>query len=139
MQIQGVRKTSALVILVVLHMMSAVPTFADVCTQKSVKSVTFICGSVVAAGTEEAVPNARVIVFSHGAAIAETLAGQDGKFSLEGVKAGHYQVRVTATGFDPYSFQVVVSQTGQKCKRRLRVTLSVAGNECLSGVVLVDP
>jgi predicted aspartyl protease len=139
MRIQVVRKTSALVILIVVHIISAVPTFADVCTQKSVKSVAFICGSVVAMGTEETVPNARVIVLSHGVAIAETVTGQDGKFALEGLKAGHYQVSVTANGFDPYSFQIVVSRTGQKCKRRLRVTLSVAGNECLSGVVLVGP
>lgn len=139
MRIQVVRKTSALVILIVVHTISAVPTFADVCTQKSVKSVTFICGSVVATGTEETVPNARVKVLSHGVAIAETVAGQDGKFSLDGLKAGNYQVSVTANGFDTYSFQVAVSQTGQKCKRRLRVTLSVAGNKCLSGVVLVGP
>ena len=69
----------------------------------------------------------------------QTRTNGTGAYTFSPVKAGHYQVRVTANGFDPYSFQVVVSQTGQKCKRRLRVTLSVAGNECLSGVVLVDP
>jgi hypothetical protein len=83
----------------------------------------------------EPIPNARVAVLKKGQEIIVLKAGKDGKFSLEQLEAGKYNIQVHEDGYLDAYFAVVIVKPSTKCERAFQVGLAV-GMGC-SGANLV--
>jgi len=69
-----------------------------------------LTGSVSSSGTNQSVPDARVVLCDEGGALlGETVTGDSGSFSFQGLRPAHYILRITATGFEPGEFPVDLS------------------------------
>jgi|SRR5271166_3643392 len=111
---------------------------ANVCVTKRIKSLARTCGSVIDA-VGEPIPNAKVTILKDGTEVAETQTDDGGKFSFETLKEGTYEIRVRANGFQTFGFRIVAVKPARKCKRTLRITLSVGYSSCAGDVQLIKP
>jgi uncharacterized protein (DUF2141 family) len=107
-----------------------------VCKPQKVKKVSQLCVAV-SDQSGAADSNVHLRVFDADKQIAEGVTGSDGKFSFEDLKAGSYQVKVHADGFQDDVFPIVVTSTGKKCKRAVQILLYVGWLPCLGEVRLV--
>lgn len=79
---------------------------------------------------------ASATVLDDGAAQAVTTAGEDGKFSFNAVKPGHYELLIEADHFSTLRFPIVSAKTEKKCKKALKISLAIGPENC-AGVHLV--
>jgi hypothetical protein len=106
------------------------------CKEIRLKPLHGVCGKVIdqAGGP---VAHATVTVLKNGVGIATAQTGEDGKFSVEGLNAGSYEILAEATGFPGFRFPVVVEKPAKICKRVLQVELRVGRMENCGGTVRI--
>lgn len=56
--------------------------------------------------------------------------GGDGKFSFRELKAGNYDLRVEAGGYQSIEFPIVMAKPGAKCNRSLEIRLLGYPDSC---------
>jgi uncharacterized protein (DUF2141 family) len=83
------------------------------------------------------IPHAKVTVLQRRKEIAAQETDKDGKFSFEGLKAGHYEMRVQVEGVGAAYAQIVLIRPDAKSNRELAVNMSPNG--VCSSISLVNP
>jgi len=106
------------------------------CKEIRLKPLRGVCGKVIDQAGEP-VAHATVTVLKDGAQLATAQTGEDGRFSVEGLKAGSYEIQAQATGFPGFRFPVVVEKPGKICKRALEILLQVGRLENCGGTVRI--
>jgi tetratricopeptide (TPR) repeat protein len=94
------------------------------------ESVFALTGSVISEGNNQPVVQARVVLCDDGAnALEEMFTTQSGDFSFQGLRPGHYILRVQARGYQDTETHVDLSLTSQ---RGVAVTLKAAPRDTAS-------
>ncbi len=74
-----------------------------------------VTGSVYSDGTNRRILQARVTLCDEGGAlIAESITGDSGEFSFQGLRPAHYVLRITAAGFEPSELPVDLIYTSDR-------------------------
>ena len=74
-----------------------------------------LAGTVFAEGNNERVPHAHVVVCDDGGSpLQETYAADSGQFSFEGLRTGHYILRVEANEFQPAELHIDLSFSSER-------------------------
>jgi hypothetical protein len=100
-----------------------------ICYPQRVRVVRSICGIVI---DQVGVPiaHARLSLSKNGKEFVVLQADEDGKFSIDGLSAGSYDIRAEARGFVAFEFPIVLAKPRPQCKRALEVELLVGGEGC---------
>lgn len=108
-------------------------------------STSGLSGAVFADGTNRRIPQASVTLCDDGGnPLQESFAGDSGEFSFQGLRPGHYILRVKAAGFQPAELHVDLSLTSERgltvsLKPIPVVVLPPAGSETISAHELAMP
>jgi tetratricopeptide (TPR) repeat protein len=74
-----------------------------------------VAGSVNSGGTNQRIPQARVALCDEGGAlVAESITGDSGEFSFQGLRPAHYILRITAAGFEPTELSLDLIYTSER-------------------------
>jgi hypothetical protein len=130
------RALFVVLILGILLFQPAGATYATTWVPVPVKPIHHLCGIVIDP-LGEPISNAKVTILKGETELVTVQTGPDGKFSIEPLEAGNYDLRVRSTGFQTAQSAIVVVKAQAKCKRVLQVVLAV-GMGC-SGMALVKP
>jgi hypothetical protein len=71
----------------------------------------------------EPIAGATVTVLKNGMQPITVQTGGDGKFSFRELKAGNYDLRVEAGGYQSIEFPIVMAKPDAKCNRSLEIRL----------------
>jgi hypothetical protein len=97
------------------------------------KPVRNVCG-IVLGGSPEPLEGALVTVYKGDTQVAFARTGKDGRFSLDGLKAGDYSIRVELPGFQPVVSPLVLRRPTKKCKHSMRVMLGLGSVDACSAI-----
>jgi Carboxypeptidase regulatory-like domain len=127
-----------LLILLIAVILTAGSVFATTCVDipHPRKALSHVCGVIVdpAGGM---VANAKVQILKGDSVVVEAQSDSNGKFSIETLKEGSFQMRVAAEGFSTFEVPIRMRNPKAKCKTSLQVTLAPGeGHPCGSSVVL---
>jgi Carboxypeptidase regulatory-like domain/Tetratricopeptide repeat len=104
-----------------------------------------VSGAVFSDGTNERIPQASVTLCDDGGnPLQDSFAGDSGEFSFQGLRPGHYILRVKATGFQPLELHVDLSLTSERgltvsMKKIPAAVLPPPGGETISAHELAMP
>ena len=109
-----------------LLLLAASTCNATTCVAEPVKPIRHVCG-IVKNEAGAPIPHAKVTVLKGGTELGAVQTGTDGKFSLERLEAGNYDVQVEADGYHTERSSIVIVRPATKCKRGLYVLLGFWG------------
>ena len=118
---------------------SLIPTASgtsQTCAPVQLKPLHCVCGKLKDIPGDP-VEHGRVTVFKAGAKIADTQTGDDGKFQIDGLREGDYELQVEAGGFKAFRFSFHLVKPEKKCKREIEVVLTIGYPQNCTGVRLV--
>ncbi len=105
-------------------------SYATTCIVVPIKPIRHVCG-IVTNQLGEPIPNAKVTILRGAMELASVQTTEDGKFSLEQLEAGNYDIRIQADHYNSAQSPIVLAKPAMKCKRGLQVLLAV-GTSCSS-------
>ena len=117
----GTKLGAIAAVLLLLPWFSAAGT-EEICGLK-LKPVHCICGTVINVAGEPVV-GATITIFSNGSEAATVKTDESGKFSLDQLQAGSYQVAIQAHDFRSFQFPVALVEPHSKPKRALEIVLT---------------
>ena len=110
----------------------------EICKEVRLKPLHCVCGTLIdTAGAP--VARATVTILKDGTGHAAVNTGEDGKFSFDELKAGNYEFCVKANGFRSFRFPIVVVKPDSKCRRALKIRLTLGYPQNCTGVRVVKP
>jgi hypothetical protein len=98
-------------------------TQADVCVFERPKPIRHVCGLIVDSQTEP-IGGAKVTLFKRGKELLTARSSEDGKFDLQKVPNGHYELLVEHQFFKWFRFAFIVTRTSDICTSQLRVEMA---------------
>lgn len=126
------RKLAAIITGLVLLLPSE--SYATTCVAlRPPKPIHPVCGFVIDP-TGEPIANATVTILKDHHEIASMESSTDGRFAVNQLEAGSYDIRVQANFFLPAFSSITLVKPGAKCKKELGVLLAVGGG--CSGISL---
>ena len=108
----------------------------ETCLPLRLKPLRCVCG-IIKDLTGEPVTGATVTIFENGSELVARHTGDDGKFSFDSLKAGHYDIQIQVSGFRVFRLTIVVVKPESRCKQALEVRMTTGYPENCTGVRLV--
>jgi hypothetical protein len=109
---------------------------SEICAPVRLKPFHCVCGKFLDM-TGAPIGHGRVTVFQQGAKTIDAETGNDGKFLIDGLKEGNYELQVEASGFKSFRFSIHLVKPEKKCKREIEVVLTLGYPQNCTGVRLV--
>jgi hypothetical protein len=109
---------------------------SETCAPVRLKPLHCVCGKLMDIPGDP-IGHGRVTVFKQGAKTIDALTGDDGKFLIDGLREGNYELQVEASGFKSFRFSASLVKPEKKCKQEIEVVLTVGYPENCTGVRLV--
>jgi hypothetical protein len=106
------------------------------CEKLRLKPIRCVCGTVIDAAGDP-VSDAKVTIFRGETELASVKTSSDGKFALEGLKDGNYELQFNDPPFLQFRFPIVLVKPTKEWHRRLWVNLILPYPDSCAGVRLV--
>jgi hypothetical protein len=108
----------------------------ETCAPVRLKPLHCVCGELLDIPGDP-IGHGRVTVFQHGAKTTDAETADDGKFRVDGLKEGNYELQVEANGFKSFRFPIHLVKPQKNCKREIEVVLTIGYPQYCTGVRLV--